>query len=90
VPLEIPVVSSMAGCVCVSWWKSIRQVSREAGTAPSCGSNALPENAIVVPPEYRDPTAGVRMVTAGGKLVWTVSVAALLKTVPNEFETRHR
>jgi hypothetical protein len=51
VPLAMPVVFSMAGCVCVSWWKSMRQASAEGGSVPSSGSLALPENDDAVPAE---------------------------------------
>lgn len=50
VPPCAPVVAAMNGCVCVSWWKSTRQVKALAASAPSSGSEPVPEYVIVDPP----------------------------------------
>ena len=89
-PLMMPTLSSMAGCVCVSWWKSIRHVNPLAGRVPSSASVPVPENDSVVPPEYLEPAVGVTIVRAGAVLLVIVRMPALLVAEPATFVTTHR
>ena len=41
-PVYEPVVDGTCGWVCVSWWKSTRQVKALAGSVPSSGSVPVP------------------------------------------------
>ncbi len=90
VPLTMPTLSSMAGWVCVSWWKSIRHVNALAGRVPSSASVPVPENESVVPPEYLAPAVGVTIVRSGAELLVIVRMPALLVTVPAAFVTTQR
>ncbi len=90
VPLMMPTLSSMAGWVCVSWWKSIRHVNALEGSVPSCASVPVPENDSVVPAEYLAPAVGVTIVRAGAVLLVIVRMPALLVTVPTAFVTTQR
>ena len=90
VPLMMPTLSSMAGWVCVSWWKSIRHVNALAGRVPSSASVPVPEN------EQRRP-AGIPGASgrsddrqSGAVLLVIVRMPALLVTVPAAFVTTQR
>ena len=54
--------------MCVSWWRSTRQLRLEAGSAPSSASVAVACSVIVWPTAKRAVVVGESIVTCGGVL----------------------
>ena len=62
-------------------------MKRAPASVPSSGSVALPAYEIVSPALYEPPVIGTLIAGTGGRLLVTVSLAALLVTDPDAFDT---